>query len=1463
MAAAVLSRWLRRPSSRAARRTRYGFAWPAQLEDRIAPATFTATIDPALNNAGAVTELISFVNQANTSNEPDTIVLWPNAKYTFTGAVETIEGANALPSIVPDGAGKNPVTFQGNGATFFRDAADTDKFRFLRVNGTNANLIVTDLTFTGGFASGSSAAGSGGAILASGNGILSVSDSTFLGNTSAADGGGVAVLNGAGGSTSSFIRTVFNGNTAGGTGGAAIATSFGFSSFVDSQILNNVSTGGAGGVAGNGFLVFDFTRVTFTGNVGTSAGAFQGAEASFTNVSVIGNTANSGGTGGLDSSLANIYVAYSTIADNIGKSTVSSGGGIQGNKVVVVNSTIHNNESGNGGGISGRDISVLYSTVTNNKSTFGIASPGGIQGTFTTTPIVLSHSVVAGNFSTAGATDIADISATTVTSNGFNFIGIKPAATTLAATDQFGSLGSPADPQLGALKNNGGLTLTRAPLAGSPLIGAGKTSLVAPVTLDQRGYARIVGTNADIGAFEVQTGNAVGIVVGNLQSTRITTSFAVDLQAIVTNPNGGVVSGAKVTFAGPTYGAGPEFGGQGTAGSAITNASGIATIPIQANTLTGVYLVNASVGGLAPVAYTLRNTNFALTQPPNFGVVAGSTGSGQTEFVTGVYDQALTISLTSSGVPVANYPVTFLAPGAGASVTFPNGGTTFTTLTDATGKASAIVQANTKAGPVTVVAEASGYGIATYSLTNLAGDAAAITVVSGSGQTAFLTTAFAFPLVAQVFDAFGNPSPGQTVSFTPPGSGASATFPTSTAVSDANGFATSSIPTANDQGGTFNVTASAFLATAQFKLTNLAPPPPPPAANTPPVISAVANQTTTTGVAVGPVTFVVVDLETAPTSLVVAGSSNNPALVPNSGVILGGTGSNRTVTVVPLAGQTGTATITLTVTDGGSLSAFTTFTVTVNPPVQTPPTITPFGNQTVATGGTAGPLGFVVGDAQTPAANLTVTAVADNTTLFPAGTIVLAGNDANRSVTLTPALAQIGSSLITVTVTDGDGMTAQSVFTVTVTPPPATPPSISDLADVTVTLNTTGGPYAFIVTDALTPANSLTVTAKSSNVTLLPEAKIVLGGTGNFRNVTLTPATGQSGSAVVTITVTNAAGLSASDTLTVTVPSIIPLPPATGFVAGSAEGVPALVRAIAADGKERLVVQPFDPSNLAGARVAQGDFNADGTLDIVVGTGPGVRSLVRIFDGKTGNGLGTILPFEDSFTGGIFVAAGDINGDGKADLVVTPDVTGSSRTIIYNNGDGNKIISNFFGIDDPFFRGGARCAVGDLNNDGKADVIIAAGFGGGPRIAGFSGATMGTNGGTRLFNDFFAFADKLNNGTYVAIGDLNADGFADLIAGAGPGGGPRITAFNGQSLVTTGTINSIANFFAFPDSVRTGVRVAAVNLNGDNRIDLVAGMGDGPALVRGFAGSDTLFGNPSAIFEYEPFVGSTNGVFVG
>jgi Bacterial Ig domain/Protein of unknown function (DUF1565) len=99
--------------------------------------------------------------------------------------------------------------------------------------------------------------------------------------------------------------------------------------------------------------------------------------------------------------------------------------------------------------------------------------------------------------------------------------------------------------------------------------------------------------------------------------------------------------------------------------------------------------------------------------------------------------------------------------------------------------------------------------------------------------------------------------------------------------------------------------------------------------NTAPDISSISDQTVVVGQVIGPLAFTVSDTETAADSLIVSCSSSNPTLVPSAGIVFGGSGSNRTLTLTPALSQTGTATITLTVSDG-QLIASTSFLVTVN-----------------------------------------------------------------------------------------------------------------------------------------------------------------------------------------------------------------------------------------------------------------------------------------------------------------------------------------------------------------------------------------------------------------------------------------------------------------------------------------------------------------------------------------------------
>ena len=111
-----------------------------------------------------------------------------------------------------------------------------------------------------------------------------------------------------------------------------------------------------------------------------------------------------------------------------------------------------------------------------------------------------------------------------------------------------------------------------------------------------------------------------------------------------------------------------------------------------------------------------------------------------------------------------------------------------------------------------------------------------------------------------------------------------------------------------------------------------------PDGNTAPTISDLADQTINEDSSTGPVSFTVGDAQTAAADLSVAGASSNQTLVPDANIVFGGSDSNRTVTVTPVANQSGSAVITVTVSDG-LLSTNDTFTLTVNA-VNDPPVVT-------------------------------------------------------------------------------------------------------------------------------------------------------------------------------------------------------------------------------------------------------------------------------------------------------------------------------------------------------------------------------------------------------------------------------------------------------------------------------------------------------------------------------------------
>jgi len=231
------------------------------------------------------------------------------------------------------------------------------------------------------------------------------------------------------------------------------------------------------------------------------------------------------------------------------------------------------------------------------------------------------------------------------------------------------------------------------------------------------------------------------------------------------------------------------------------------------------------------------------------------------------------------------------------------------------------------------------------------------------------------------------------------------------------------------------------------------------------------------------------------------------------------------VTLIPTTNQTGWAVITLTVVAhrrcyvATSSSTFT-LEVTGTPPtipINHPPTISDIFNRAILVSTTVS-IPFSVGDAETPATNLVVSATLSNTNGLSIISLDMEPNGVDRVLKIASTSCVGGGAQITVTVADGDGGTASVTFTVRAAYN-ASAPFITALQDQTTPFNTATPPIPFVVGDSVTAVSNLVVTATSSNTNLLPTANIVFAGTGNNRTVTLVPATNQTGSAVITITV--------------------------------------------------------------------------------------------------------------------------------------------------------------------------------------------------------------------------------------------------------------------------------------------------------------------------------------------------------
>jgi hypothetical protein len=215
---------------------------------------------------------------------------------------------------------------------------------------------------------------------------------------------------------------------------------------------------------------------------------------------------------------------------------------------------------------------------------------GGIHSYFGTT--ILFNNIIANS---PNGSDCDHLGGSSIISNGYNLDSDGSCGLT-----SIGDLPN-TDPQLDALADNGGPTMTHALLPGNPIIDAGNCA-GGPVT-DQRGVPRPRGDNCDIGAYESR-GFTLTSTDGTLQEGTVNTAFANPLALTVSSGYDEPVDGGMVTFNAPLSGAGLTF-----TETVAAISGGAVSLPVAANGEAGSFVVSANTKGnfSNPIDFNLTN----------------------------------------------------------------------------------------------------------------------------------------------------------------------------------------------------------------------------------------------------------------------------------------------------------------------------------------------------------------------------------------------------------------------------------------------------------------------------------------------------------------------------------------------------------------------------------------------------------------------------------------------------------------------------------------------------------------------------------------------------------------------------------------------------------------------------------------------------------------------------------------